>query len=178
MAIGRGTKAINPTNMQTDHIVITGPESTGKTTLAQELAHHLDTVWVAEFARYYLQQVGTEYRYDHLSLMLEGQNGLELSNGFHKPAVCDTDWLTYYIWGEDKFGRHEEWWIPKTMENRTYLLCYPDLPWTEDPLREDPNRLGVLFNQYESALQQFQLSYHIIRGVGEQRLINALAAVK
>jgi NadR type nicotinamide-nucleotide adenylyltransferase len=35
-------------------IVVTGPESTGKTTLAQGLAERLATTWVPEYARAYL----------------------------------------------------------------------------------------------------------------------------
>ena len=37
-------------------IVLYGPESTGKTSLAQGLAAHFKTQWVPEFARTYLQE--------------------------------------------------------------------------------------------------------------------------
>ena len=37
-------------------IVLFGPESTGKTTLAKQLAKHYNTVWVPEYAREYLQK--------------------------------------------------------------------------------------------------------------------------
>ena len=164
--------------MQSEYIVITGPECTGKTTLAKQLAQQLDTVWVPEFARYYLKLAGPDYRYEHLSLLLEGQNGLEVTNGFNKPTVCDTDWLTYYIWGEDKFGQHESWWIPPEAASRVYLLCYPDLPWSHDPLREDPDRLEGLFEKYKVALQQFQLNYHVIKGTGGQRFLSVLDILK
>ena len=36
-------------------IVLFGPESTGKTTLSQQLARHYHSVWVPEYAREYLQ---------------------------------------------------------------------------------------------------------------------------
>ena len=36
-------------------VVLFGPESTGKTTLSKALADHFDTLWVAEYAREYLQ---------------------------------------------------------------------------------------------------------------------------
>lgn len=36
-------------------IALYGPESTGKSTLAQQLASHFKTNWVAEYARDYLQ---------------------------------------------------------------------------------------------------------------------------
>lgn len=156
------------------HIVITGPESTGKTTLAKQLAQELGTVWVPEFARYYLEQTGPEYRYEHLSLMLEGQRALELSLDHYTPIIHDTDWLTYYIWGMDKFDTFEPWWVPRDLYNRYYLVCYPDLPWQHDPLREDRDRLFELFEKYLLALQKFQLEYHIIKGKDGERINRSL----
>ena len=41
-------------------IVLYGPESTGKTTLAKGLAEIYQTTWVPEFARMYLQE-----KWDH-----------------------------------------------------------------------------------------------------------------
>ena len=37
-------------------ITLYGPESTGKTTLAKQLAEHYQTVWTPEFARDFLQE--------------------------------------------------------------------------------------------------------------------------
>jgi nicotinamide riboside kinase len=42
-----------------------GPESTGKTTLAIQLADHYKTAWVPEFARDYLQE-----KWDKVSLFV------------------------------------------------------------------------------------------------------------
>ena len=38
-------------------VVLYGPESTGKTTLAQKLSDHYNEPWVPEFARDYLQKI-------------------------------------------------------------------------------------------------------------------------
>jgi nicotinamide riboside kinase len=40
-----------------------GPESTGKTTLAIQLADHYKTAWVPEFARDFLQRNGIKSAY-------------------------------------------------------------------------------------------------------------------
>jgi nicotinamide riboside kinase len=58
-------------------IVIIGPESTGKSTLSEQLATHYNTVWCPEFARDYLLEHGTKYNYDDLLSIAKGQIELE-----------------------------------------------------------------------------------------------------
>ena len=42
-------------------VAILGPESTGKSTLAQELADSFQTVWVPEHSRNYVETLGRQY---------------------------------------------------------------------------------------------------------------------
>jgi nicotinamide riboside kinase len=58
-------------------IVIIGPESTGKSTLCEQLANHYNTLWCPEFARDYLLAHGTKYTYDDLLTIAKGQMALE-----------------------------------------------------------------------------------------------------
>jgi len=58
-------------------IVIIGPESTGKSTLSEQLAAHYKTVWCPEYAREYLLKHGTNYTYDDLLTIAKGQLFLE-----------------------------------------------------------------------------------------------------
>ncbi|RYZ57066.1 MAG: ATPase, partial [Chitinophagaceae bacterium] len=58
-------------------IVVIGPESTGKSTLCEELAEHYNTVWCPEYARDFLLQHGTDYTYDDLTTIAKGQLALE-----------------------------------------------------------------------------------------------------
>lgn len=58
-------------------IVIIGPESTGKSTLCSQLAAHYGTIWVREYAREYLLEHGTDYSYDDLLTIAQGQIRLE-----------------------------------------------------------------------------------------------------
>jgi nicotinamide riboside kinase len=58
-------------------IVIIGPESTGKSSLCQQLASHYSTQWVREFAREYLLANGTDYRFENLLTIAKGQVELE-----------------------------------------------------------------------------------------------------
>ena len=54
-------------------IVVIGPESTGKSTLCEQLAAHFKTEWVPEFAREYLLELGRPYNYDDLLIIAKGQ---------------------------------------------------------------------------------------------------------
>ena len=58
-------------------VVVIGPESTGKSSLCEQLANHYNTEWVKEYAREYLLTNGTEYSYDHLLEIAKGQLDLE-----------------------------------------------------------------------------------------------------
>ena len=58
-------------------IVIIGPESTGKSTLCEELAQHYDAPWCPEFAREYLLTYGTDYQYEDLLTIAKGQLAME-----------------------------------------------------------------------------------------------------
>ena len=54
-------------------IVVVGPESTGKSTLCENLAAHYNTVWVKEYAREYLLANGTNYSFENLLDVAKGQ---------------------------------------------------------------------------------------------------------
>lgn len=163
-------------------IAIVGPESTGKSTLTKELAAHYLCSFVPEYARTYLEQLGRPYEEKDLLQIAKGQVSQEQS--LLVPGdnylFCDTNLLTIQIWAEDKFGRCDPW-ILQNLSLETYalhLLTYPDLPWEPDPLREDANRLMELFEWYEAALQQAKVPYQVIRGVGKDRLENAIRTIE
>lgn len=54
-------------------IVILGPESTGKSTLCEQLAAHFKSRWVPEYARTYLEGTGNVYAYEDLWEIAKGQ---------------------------------------------------------------------------------------------------------
>ena len=87
-------------------VVLFGPESTGKTTLSEQLARHYNTVWVPEYARDYLQEKWNNERktcepHDLLPIA-EGQMRLEnrLTKKATKILVCDTDLLETKVYSE------------------------------------------------------------------------------
>jgi nicotinamide riboside kinase len=89
-------------------IIITGPESTGKTTLAQQLAQHYQTVWVPEYSRDYIAQLNRSYEEDDLLEIAKGQVRREDEMvAKHTPdlLICDTSLLVIKVWSKVKYQR-------------------------------------------------------------------------
>ena len=160
-------------------ISITGPESTGKSTLAQQLAERYRTVFVPEVARSYLASIGRPYTYDDLLIIAKEQYRMEqqMAKKASRYLFCDTDFLVLKIWSLDKFGRCEPWILNRVERHRydLYLLMDIDVPWEPDPQREDPYRREALFGLYQSELEKLGVSYDIVSGKQEERLKRAMA---
>jgi len=162
-------------------IAITGPESTGKSTLCEQLAEHYNTAFVPEFSREYLNKKNGKYSENDLTEILNGQLKLENSqvSKANKYLFCDTDPLVIWIWSKVKYGK-VDLKIEKELSNHKYdlyLLTYPDLPWEEDSLRESEEKLTELFDLYLNKLQELGFPFKIVSGVGVNRLKTAITAI-
>ncbi len=162
-------------------IVIIGPESTGKSTLCQQLAEYYDTVWCPEFAREYLSDKGMDYDYGDLLNIAHGQLELEdlmleqARNGFY---FIDTDMYVMKVWCEVAFENCHTW-ILKQIARRQYdfyLLCSTDLPWQPDGLREYPDLefRKKLYNMYKDIVINSRVMWAEITGSDTQRLQTAV----
>lgn len=165
----------------TRRIAITGPESTGKSMLAEQLAAYYNTAWVAEYAREYLGNIGRNYVEEDILVIAKGQ--LNSEEAKLKSAVnylfCDTDMLVTKIWSDVKYGRCNPW-INETMDVHRYdlhLLCDIDLPWQYDPLREHPDQRQYLFDLYYNELKNRNYPFEVIRGTGKDRMANAIQII-
>ena len=168
-------------NRKVLRIALTGPESTGKSWLARRLATAYRTTWVPEYARQYLQSREGRYRYPDIVVIAKGQKQLELQvlTSARRILFCDTEPIVTKIWSETVLGQCDPW-ITNEIENNPhdlYLLCYPDLEWEPDPLRENPNDRHQLFDRYLEELKSRHLPYAIVKGTGAARLFNARLAV-
>jgi NadR type nicotinamide-nucleotide adenylyltransferase len=164
-------------------IAIVGPESSGKSMLAAQLAAHYKTVWVPEYSRAYLKEIGRNYDYDDILVIAKGQYESELkfladARGF---LFCDTEFLVNMIWCLEKYGQCHPWIVDMHQKHPydLYLLCKPDLPWEDDPLREAPEEeeRNRLFERYEQVLMDQDLPYGIVAGKGKERLKNAVRII-
>lgn len=168
--------------MSTEILVVTGPESSGKTTLASQLADYWKTPLVHEVSRDYLKGKNSYQQHDLVEIAKQ-QHNQEQAALSHAPnkIVCDTDLLVIMIWSEVKYGRCDPW-ITATFENsikqqassRYYYLCDFNIPWQADPLRENPHNRDELFNLYLQKLIAYELAHSIVKGEPEVRLQQAL----
>jgi len=153
--------------MNSHKIIITGPESSGKTTLCQQLSNHFNIPFTQEFARLYIDSLDRDYIINDLLSIAKQQ----LKSEF-KSQLLDTDLITIKIWSEYKYGRCDKWILDEIekqkSEKRFYILCSPDIPWQTDNQRENPNDRKKLFEVYKKELENLKHKYFILNG--ENRL--------
>jgi NadR type nicotinamide-nucleotide adenylyltransferase len=164
-------------------ILILGPESTGKSTLAEDLANHFGEPWVPEFAREYLEKIDRTYQFEDLVEIGKGQVAIEdqLAENANKFLFCDTDLRVIHIWSEHRFGKTDTWVLEEIMRRKydLILLTDTDLPWTPDPLREYPEleMRQYFFKKYLQLAQESGFPYLIVSGNRETRLKTAVKVV-
>lgn len=166
-------------------IAIIGPESTGKSTLTQQLADHYETVWCPEYARAYLHENGTNYTFNDLQKIAEGQLILEdtlLLEADNDLYFIDTEMYVMKVWCEYVFGKCHQFILDAIAERKydLYLLCNTDLPWVADDLREYPDEAPrkELYNIYKDLLINQSTPWVNISGNYEERLQTAINAVE
>ena len=167
-------------------LVVTGPESSGKSTLAKTLAERLGVPLVPEVARAYLDAKTTpDYGPEDLQAIAREQRQVELlalggsgKRGAPPLVVADTDQRVIDLWWREKYPTREAAFaqIPAAPE-RYYLLSYPDLPWQADPQRENPHDRLRLFQAQHQALVADQQDFRVIWGSGPIRAARALHCV-
>ena len=166
-------------------ISLTGPEASGKSTLAAALAAHFGTVFVLECARAYLTENGPAYALPDLENIARAQLAAEdvAAAAAAPPGLmfCDTDLTVIKIWAENAFGSCPTW-VEAELRRPRYaltLLLAPDLPWQPDPLREhpDPADRWRFYARYRAVLQELRWPFVEIAGPAETRLPQAVAAV-
>lgn len=165
---------------QSQLVAIVGPESTGKTTLAKDLAKLHRGVWLPEYAREFLNDV--DYTEDDVHLVAHEQLYREQDFVAAEPqfGVLDTDGVVLRVWFQEKYD-HVPSYIRRHLKQqspRRYLLTYPDLPWEFDPRRESRLDLSRLFEQYERVLTEMAFDYSIVKGQGNARLECAIHHLK
>lgn len=163
-------------------IAITGPESTGKSWLAMQLAQTYQSIWVAEFAREYLKTINHNYNLSDIETIAQMQmkqiNLAALQS--NSIVFADTEMLVCYIWADYVFGIVPQSVVELTQNQQfdLYLLCNIDLPWEPDPLREHPDARQKLFDAYESELFRRNWPYKIVSGINNERLQCAVNAIE
>ena len=178
-------------------IILTGPESSGKTTLARQLAKHFKTPLVEEYVRTFFEKKQTpQYKQEDLLEIAHGQLDLEqqtyevfknLIGLSPQLLICDTDLLTIKIWSNEVYGNCSKK-LTQLIDNQLvnlpsnvtehYFLCSPEgIEWEDDPLRENPHDRARLFNIYKNELKFYEKKYAILRGNENERFDKAVTKI-
>lgn len=151
---------------------IIGPESTGKSTLSRYLAERYDGLFVEEYARVYLEEraraCGGAYAYTREDVMKIARYQIEQLQALTEQdgvAFFDTELIITKVWLIHKYGECPTF-VQEALQQYpmdVYLLCYPDVEWQSDPVRENPDIREYLFDWYEREVQALGVPYYIVR---------------
>lgn len=162
-------------------VVLTGPESTGKTTLAEQLSNEYGAPAVPEAARAYALTKGAPLsRLDVTPIALAQQAAedavLELPG---RMVILDTDLLSTAVYAQHYYGECPAWILDAVLRRRgdLYLLCDVDVPWVADPARDRPAQRDQLFQEFSAALRDRGFPTVLVRGSRDQRLAIARRAI-
>ena len=152
-------------------IAFTGPESSGKTTMAELIAKAYSTSFIPEYAREFLKDKIT-YTLADLDEIAKKQ--VELCKASKNTLVIsDTEMAVMLIWSQEKFKEVspiiQYLWEAQDFDH--LFLCAPDIPWEADKLRENPLDRERLFVLYEVVLENSKKPFTILKGTIEQRII-------
>jgi NadR type nicotinamide-nucleotide adenylyltransferase len=161
-------------------ICIVGPESTGKTTLARDLARQYNTVFVPEFAREYAYFHG-KIRYSDVMKIVLAQTTLERQQVLlaNRILFCDTCPLSTFVYSRHYFRKAPKKLYQMICKERyhLYMLMDADLPWQKDSVRDSKETQSRLWPKFYHELKARNLPMVVITGYGESRIRNAIHAV-
>lgn len=166
-------------------IALFGPESTGKTTLAIQLAEHFKTAWAPEFARDYLQEKWEKSRQicdiDDMLPIAYGQTKLEndslsVANKF---LFCDTNLLVTKVFSEVYYNFCDPLLEKAALEHEydLFFLTNIDVPWEKDDLRDKPEGRESVFAVFKQTLIDNNKPFITLSGDKDLRLCNAISIV-
>jgi nicotinamide riboside kinase len=163
-------------------IALTGPESTGKSTLTEQLANEFRTQAVPEFARDYIRNLHRPYNYNDIEIIAKQQleMGEQLISKARQFLFFDTHLIIIKVWFLFLYKDYPAW-IDKELRSKCidlFLLCNCDMPWEPDPLRENGGEMRrILFSIYKNELDYYGYPYFIISGSGKERFDHAKEAI-
>ena len=166
-------------------IALFGPESTGKTTLATQLAAYYETEWVPEFARDYLQEKWEENQHicvaDDMMPIAYGQTALEnqkLSTA-KKYLFCDTNLMVTKVFSEMYYGFCDPLLNEAALKHEydLFFLTDIDVPWEKDDIRDTPDGRETVFSVFKQTLIDTKKPFITLSGDKESRLAKATSII-
>jgi NadR type nicotinamide-nucleotide adenylyltransferase len=167
-------------------VVLIGPESTGKTWLARDLAAHYGVPWSPEYAREYVEAAQRALGYEDVDPIGRGQKAgedaaLAKAKEARAPLVVhDTDLVSTAVYSRHYYGDCPGWIEREGRERLAdlYLLHHVDVGWVADGnQREQPERREELFALFRDTLAALGTRTADVRGGWPERRRAAVAGV-
>jgi NadR type nicotinamide-nucleotide adenylyltransferase len=152
-------------------ICLTGPECTGKTTLAWRLARELGVEWVPEFAREYAEACGNPLSAADVEPIARGQMANE-DRAHGELVILDTDLISTVVYARHYYGTCPEWIERAARQRRAdlYILLDTDVAWEPDPARDAGGDVREdLFDAFRAALDELETKWEIVSGDWDER---------
>lgn len=149
------------------NVVLFGPESCGKTTMARRLAKHFKGTYVPEWARPYLETVGPKVTEHKLKMIVNGQHASERAAESIDTLikVKDTDLLTtlgFYQYNGISEPEHLQWMIDD-YPNDLYIVMNDKIPFEADPLRYGGDKRETTREFWIDILLDHDRDYYVVR---------------
>ena len=169
--------------MQINRVVISGPESTGKTELACCLASCFGTVWIPEYAREYIAGLDRPYTYEDVEYIAREQvrrekEYLRKASGF---LFYDTHLIVTKVWMQVVWSEYPLWIDDAIRDShiQLYLVCDTDMEWVPDGVRENGGRMReVLLDMYKKEISSYGIPWEVVTGHSEERTRCAISKIE
>ena len=181
-------------------IVFTGSESTGKTTLAADVARHYGVEVVPEFVRRFAEEKRGAIEFSDHGAIARGQIALEdeflatAMQGCPAPPALpvlpappalpvlllqDTDLLSTVVYCRHYFGRCPAWIEEAAGARRPdlYLLCDTDVPWVADGVRDRGHMRDAMQRLFEEAINASGTRRARLSGTHQHRFAEAIKII-
>ena len=168
--------------MSVKRVCLIGPESTGKTTLAKELAREFNATYVPEFGRYYCEVFGNECDVEDLRAIVRGHNLMVqfAERKAFRLLILDTDAVMTAIWADVLLGSRPDDLDRVDVPADFYLLTDVDVPFQADAIRYFPEQVkrSDMLSRCRKELERRALAFAFISGSREARAKEAVAAIR
>ncbi len=163
-------------------IVVTGPESTGKTTLSKALAERLNAEYYPETAREYMENLKRSYNFDDVEKVAALQKEAigKAAQSTHQLIVFDTHMIITRVWFEVVYNQCPAWILSlsENLDVDLFLICNTDIPWVPDAVRENGGeKREWLLKRYIELIRELGYRHEIISGNFSNRIKESIAAI-
>jgi nicotinamide riboside kinase len=167
-------------------VALIGPECTGKTSLAEDLAHHYGVPWSPEYARAFVDAHPRDVEYADVAAIGRGQLDAEtfaieraMAQGA-RLVIHDTDLVSTLVYSQHYYSDCPAWIAPQAHSRlaQLYLLHDIDVPWVEEGFqRAAPDRRIELLALFQDTLARMGAETQRIAGSWSERREQAVAAI-